>query len=164
MKPEALTLDEALALLSLPRELGPDPRDGRKITARNGRFGPYLEKEKAPEAEKPEYRRLSTEGELLTVTLQQASELFAAERPARTFGRRSATPVEPIATLGPDPTTQRPVIVKPGKYGPYVTDGETNATVPKGEDPKALTLERAAALLAQRRAAGPTKKKRGRRK
>ena len=164
MKPETLSLDEALALLSLPRELGADPRDGRKITARNGRFGPYLEKEKAPEAEKPEYRRIATEAELLTVTLQQASELFAAERPARTFGRRSAAAVEPIATLGPDPTTQRPVIVKPGKYGPYVTDGETNATIPKGEDPKALTLERAASLLAQRRAAGPTKKKRGRRK
>ena len=163
MKPESLTLEEALALLSLPRQLGPDPRDGRKITARNGRFGPYLEKEKAPEAEKPEYRRIATEAELLTVTLQQASELFAAERPARTFGRRSAAAVEPIATLGPDPASQRPVIIKPGKYGPYVTDGETNATIPKGEDPKAITLERAASLLAQRRAAGPVKKKRGRR-
>ena len=163
MKPESLTLDEALALLSLPRELGPDPRDGRKITARNGRFGPYLEKEKAPEAEKPEYRRLGSEGELLTVTLQQASELFAAERPARTFGRRNAAPSEPLATLGPDPASQRLVLVKPGKYGPYVTDGETNATIPKGEDPKSISLERAAALLAQRRAAGPVKKKRGRR-
>ncbi|NUP96183.1 MAG: type I DNA topoisomerase [Planctomycetaceae bacterium] len=163
MKPESLSLDEALALLSLPRALGPDPRDGRKIAAKNGRFGPYLEKEPAPGAEKPEYRRVGSENELLTVTLEAASALFAAERPARTFGRRASTPSEPIATLGPDPTTQRPVIVKPGKYGPYVTDGETNATIPKGEDPKSMSLERAAALLAQKRAAGPVKKKRARR-
>lgn len=163
MKPESLTLDDALALLSLPRRLGLDPKDERKITAKNGRFGPYLEKEPAPGAEKPEYRRLDSEAQLLTVTLEQAVALFAVERQTKGFRGRAAVPQEPIAVLGPDPSNQKPVVIKPGKYGPYVTDGETNATIPKGEDPKSLSLERAASLLAQKRAAGPTKKKRARR-
>jgi DNA topoisomerase-1 len=165
MKPETLTLADALSLLSLPRVLGEDPKDGRRIAAKNGRFGPYLEKAPAPDMEKPEYRRLDSEAQLLTVTLEQACALFAVERQARGFRGRAGTPVEPIATLGPDPSTQKPVVVKAGKYGPYVTDGETNVTIPKGEDPKALTLERAAVLLAQKRAAGPApKRKRGSRR
>ncbi|MBM3976402.1 MAG: type I DNA topoisomerase [Planctomycetes bacterium] len=166
MKAETLTLDEALALLSLPRLLGADPRDGRAIRAKNGRFGPYLEKEKAPDAEKPEYRRIESEERLLTVTLEEASALFAVEQQRKGFrGRAAATPRAPIATLGNDPSNQKPVVVKEGKYGPYVTDGETNVTVPRGEDPKALSLERACVLLAQKRAAGPAPKRprRGRR-
>jgi len=160
MSPETLTLDQALALLSLPRVLGHAPTDERLITAKNGRFGPYLEREKAPGAEKPEYRRLESEAQLLTITLQEALDLYAKEPVRKGFrGRGASTPQEPIAVLGPDPQSQKPIIVKPGKYGPYVTDGETNATVPKGEDPKSLSLERALALLAQRRAAGPSKGK-----
>jgi len=159
MKPETMTLEDALALLSLPRVLGPDPKDGRTITARNGRFGPYLEKAPPAGAEKSEYRRLDSEAQLLTITLEQAVAAFAVERATKGFRGRAATPSEPIAVLGPDPSTQRPVVIKPGKYGPYITDGETNVTIPKGEDPKSLGLERAASLLAQKRAMGPTKKK-----
>lgn len=160
MKPETLTLEDALGLLSLPRRLGVDPKDERPIWAKNGRFGPYLEKSPPPGVEKSEYRRVDSEAQLLTVTLEQAIALFAVERQAKGFRGRAATPQEPIATLGPDPSTQKIILVKPGKYGPYVTDGETNATIPKGEDPKSMGLERAASLLAQKRAAGPAKKKR----
>jgi DNA topoisomerase-1 len=166
MRAETLTLDQALALLSLPRTLGADPRDGRKISARNGRFGPYLQKEPPPDVEKPEYRRLESEEQLLSVTLEEASALYAVEPQRKGFrGRGAGVAREPIATLGPDPATQRPIVVKEGKYGPYVTDGETNVTVPRGEDPKALSLERGASLLAQKRAAGPAPKRprRGRR-
>ena len=159
MKPETVTLEDALALLSLPRALGDDPKDGRAISARNGRFGPYLEKAPPAGAEKSEYRRLESEAQLLTITLEQAVALFAIERASKGFRGRAATPSEPIAVLGPDPSTQRPVVIKSGKYGPYITDGETNVTIPKGEDPKSLGLERAASLLAQKRAMGPTKKK-----
>jgi DNA topoisomerase-1 len=166
MKAETLTLDDALALLSLPRLLGADPRDGRAIRAKNGRFGPYLEKQPPAGVEKPEYRRIESEERLLTVTLDEASALFAVEPQRRGFrGRAAAVAREPIATLGNDPSNQKPVVVKEGKYGPYVTDGETNVTVPRGEDPKALSLERACVLLAQKRAAGPAPKRprRGRR-
>ncbi len=164
MKPEALTLDDALKLLSLPRELGPDPRDGRAIFAKNGRFGPYLEKTPPEGVEKPEYRRLDSEAKLLTVTLEEASALYAVEPQRKGFrGRAAAAATPPIAVLGPDPTSQKPIVVKEGRYGPYVTDGETNATIPKGEDPASVSHERAVSLLAQRRAAGPpAKKKRGR--
>ncbi|TAJ21251.1 MAG: type I DNA topoisomerase [Planctomycetota bacterium] len=163
MKPETLTLGEALALLSLPRLLGADPRDGRAIRAKNGRFGPYLEKEPPAGVEKPEYRRIESEERLLTVTLDEASALFAVEPQRRNFrGRAAGVAREPIATLGADPSNQKPVVVKEGKYGPYVTDGETNVTVPRGEDPKALSLERACVLLAQKRAAGPAPKRSGR--
>jgi DNA topoisomerase-1 len=163
MKPETLTLEDALALLSLPRHLGPDPRDGRPIAAKNGRFGPYLEKAPPEGVEKPEYRRLDSEAKLLTVTLEEASELYTKAPQRKAFGRAAAAATPPIAVLGPDPTSKKPIVVKEGRYGPYVTDGETNATIPKGEDPASVSQERAVALLAQRRAAGPpAKKKRGR--
>ncbi len=164
MKPEGLTLDDALKLLSLPRQLGPDPRDGRAIAAKNGRFGPYLEKAPPEGVEKPEYRRLDSEAKLLTVTLEEASALYAVEPQRKGFrGRAAAAATPPIAVLGPDPTSQKPIVVKEGRYGPYVTDGETNATIPKGEDPASVSHERAVSLLSQRRAAGPpAKKKRGR--
>jgi DNA topoisomerase-1 len=166
MKPESVTLEDALKLLSLPRELGPDPRDGRVIFAKNGRFGPYLEKAPPEGVEKSEYRRLESESRLLTVTLDEASVLYSVVPERKGFrGRAAAVATPPIAVLGPDPTSQKPIVVKEGRYGPYVTDGETNATIPKGEDPASVSHERAVALLSQRRAAGPpAKKKRGRAK
>ncbi|MBL8805015.1 MAG: type I DNA topoisomerase [Planctomycetes bacterium] len=166
MKPESVTLEDALKLLSLPRELGPDPRDGRVIFAKNGRFGPYLEKAPPEGVEKSEYRRLDSENKLLTVTLDEASVLYSVVPERKGFrGRAAAVATPPIAVLGPDPTSQKPIVVKEGRYGPYVTDGETNATIPKGEDPASVSHERAVALLSQRRAAGPpAKKKRGRAK
>jgi DNA topoisomerase-1 len=157
MDPNAVTLETAVQLLALPRSLGVDPKDNRPIRAANGKFGPYLMKEPVDDG-KPEYRRLKKESELLSVTLDEAIALFAVQPQKRTFGRAAATPKEPIAVLGPDPATQKEIRILEGKYGPYATDGETNATLPKGEDPKSTTLERAAALLAEKRAKGPTKK------
>jgi DNA topoisomerase-1 len=157
MDPNAVTLETAVQLLALPRSLGVDPKDNRPIRAANGKFGPYLMKEPLDDG-KPEYRRLKKESELLSVTLDEAIALFAVQPQKRTFGRAAATPKEPIAVLGPDPATQKEIRILEGKYGPYATDGETNATLPKGEDPKSTTLERAAALLAEKRAKGPTKK------
>ena len=162
MDPNAVALETAVQLLALPRSLGVDPKDNRPIRAANGKFGPYLMKEPIDDG-KPEYRRLKKESELLTVTLEEAIASFAVQPQRRTFGRAAAAPREPLAVLGPDPASGKEIRILDGKYGAYATDGETNATLPKGEDPKALTLERAAALLAERRAKGPAKKGRGRR-
>jgi len=157
MDPANMPLETAVQLLALPRSLGVDPKDNRPIRAANGKFGPYLMKEPIDDG-KPEYRRLKKESELLSVTLEEAIALFAVQPQKRTFGRAAATPKDPIAVLGPDPATQKEIRILDGKYGPYATDGETNATLPKGEDPKSTTLERASALLAEKRAKGPSKK------
>ncbi|MBL8860137.1 MAG: type I DNA topoisomerase [Planctomycetes bacterium] len=156
MSPKTVTLHEALQLLSLPRKLGVEA-DGSVITARPGRFGPYLEKV-VPGQEKPETRSLTSEDQLLNVTLEEAQAIFAI--PKRGRGRGVAAP--PLKELGVDPTSGTPIVIKDGKYGPYATDGTTNGSLPKGTSVEDFTLEHAVALLAERRAAGPSKKKKGR--
>jgi DNA topoisomerase I len=153
MSPETITLDEALQLLSLPRVLGVGD-DGEEIVARNGRYGPYVQQGK-------ESRSLESEEQLLTIGLDEALTVLAQPRQRR--GRQAAPPLK---ELGPDPTSGKPIVVKAGRYGPYVTDGETNASLRQGDDPEQLALERAVELLAERRAKGPATKKpgRGRRK
>ena len=147
MSPETMTLDDALRLLSLPREVGPHPDDGVIIQAQNGRFGPYLTWGK-------ETRSLESEEQIFTVTLDEAVALLAQPK-AR--GRRAAGP---LRELGTDAVTGRPVVVKSGRFGPYVTDGETNATLRVGDTPEMVTLDRASELLAERRDAEPSSRPR----
>jgi DNA topoisomerase-1 len=144
MTPETVTLDEALRLLELPRVLGTAP-DGAQVVAQNGRYGPYVRK--GPE-KGSESRSLESEDQLFTVTLAQALELFAQPK-AR--GRRGAA-APPLRVLGPDPVSGQPTVVKEGRFGPYVTDGDTNASLRTGDTVEGLTVERAAELLADRRA------------
>ena len=145
MDPYEVTLELALQLLSIPRDLGSDPETGAVITARNGPHGPYLTKELAGEV-KPETRQLDDEYRLLDVTLADALAAFAVPKQ---YGRRSPKP--PIAELGPDPVTGRPMVVKEGKFGAYVTDGETNASLRVGDVAESLSPERGAELLQSRR-------------
>jgi DNA topoisomerase I len=153
MSPDTISLDEALALLSLPRVVGTDDA-GREITALNGRYGPYLSK--APAADdggKPDSRSLEQEEQLFTITLAEAEAIFA--QPKR---RRGAQPKPPIAELGPHPESGARVRVLDGRFGPYVTDGTINATVPRGVNPEEIDLEQAVELLREREARGPAKK------
>jgi DNA topoisomerase-1 len=140
-----ITLDEALALLALPRVLGTDG-DGVEITAQNGRYGPYLKKGS-------DTRSLANEEHLFTVTLAEAEVLFSLPKP-----RRGRVAKPPLAELGPHPDTGAPVRVLDGRYGPYVTDGSTNASVPRGTDPESLTPEQAIELLRERAARAPAKR------
>ena len=133
--PETVTLEEALQLLSLPRSLGNDS-EGREVVASPGRFGPYLKRSDG------DTRSLTSEDQLLTVTMAEAEALYAQPKTRR--GRQQKPP---IAELGEHPDTQAPIRVLDGRYGPYVTDGTTNATVPRGTDPAELTLPEAVALL-----------------
>jgi DNA topoisomerase-1 len=142
---DTVTLDDAVKLLTLPRTLG--EVDGEPITAQNGRYGPYVKKGS-------DSRSLETEGQLFTVTLAEALALLAQPK---TRGRRSAA-APPLKELGSDPVSGKPMVVKDGRFGPYVTDGETNASLRKGDDVETLTDERAIELLADRRARGPVKK------
>jgi len=139
MSPETVSLDEALRLLSLPRMLG--SVDGDDVTAQNGRYGPYVKKGS-------ESRSLETEEQLFTITLDEALALLA--QPPRRRGRRAAR--ASLRELGADPTTGRPIVLRDGRFGPYVTDGETNASLRRGDSVEGLTPERAAELLAERRA------------
>jgi DNA topoisomerase-1 len=140
---DSVTLDEALRLLTLPRTLG--ELDGEPVTVQNGRYGPYVKKG-------TDSRSLEGEDQLFTLGLAEAKEMFAQPK---TRGRgRAATP--PLRELGEDPTG-RPIVIKDGRFGPYVTDGETNASLRKGDDVESVTLQRAVELLAERRAAGPAK-------
>jgi DNA topoisomerase-1 len=141
MDPTEVTLDDALRLLSLPRVVGTAP-DGDEILAQNGKFGPYLTKG----SDGKDSRSLGAEEELFTVTLDEALKLFA--EPKR---RGRAAPKPPLAELGPDPVTGKPMVVKDGRFGPYVTDGETNASLRVGDEPGSLSPERAAELLQNRR-------------
>lgn len=154
MSPKTLTLAQALQLLSLPRALGDDV-DGNPIAAALGRFGPYLIK-RVPGAEKPDYRNLKSEEQLFTLTLEEARAIYAQPKGAR---RRGGADLPPLKELGVDPASGSPVIVKDGKYGPYCTDGTTNASLPKGAKVEDFTLVEAARLLAERREAAPAKKK-----
>ena len=140
MSPETVSLDDALKLLSLPRVVG--EIDGDEVTAQNGRYGPYVKKG-------TESRSLETEGQLFTVTLEEARALLA--QPARRRGKKGAAS-GPLKELGADPTSGRPIVVRDGRFGPYVTDGETNASLRRGDSPDGVTLERATELLAERRA------------
>ncbi|MGK5532850.1 type I DNA topoisomerase [Streptomyces sp. URMC 129] len=146
MSLDAVTLDDALKLLSLPRVVGTDPESGQEITAQNGRYGPYLKKG-------TDSRSLADEEQLFTVTLEEALAIYAQPKQR---GRAAAKP--PLKELGEDPVTGRPVVVKDGRFGPYVTDGETNATLRRDDDPETITPERGYELLAEKRAKGPAKK------
>jgi DNA topoisomerase I len=152
MSPESVTLEDALKLLSLPRSVGADPGTGEEIVALNGRYGPYVKKG-------DDTRSLASEDELFTVTVETALRLFA--EPKR---RGRAAAAAPLKELGADPVTGRPLVVKDGRYGPYVTDGETNASLRErdGDTVESLTPERAAELIQARRDAGPST--RGRKK
>ncbi|MBW8826089.1 MAG: type I DNA topoisomerase [Acidobacteria bacterium] len=150
MSLEAITVDEALRLLSLPRVVGVDPADGVEITAQNGRYGPYITKDK-------ETRSLDSEAALFTLTLDEALALLAQPKQ---FGRQRAAAKPPLRELGDDPVSGKPVVVKEGRFGPYVTDGETNASLRKGDLVEEVTIERAAELLQDRRDRGPVTKKR----
>jgi DNA topoisomerase-1 len=147
MSLDTVTLEDALRLLSLPRVVGADPESGEEITAQNGRYGPYLKKG-------TDSRSLEREEQLFTVTLEEALALYAQPK---LRGRQAAAP---LAELGPDPVSTKPIVVKDGRFGPYVTDGETNATLRKDDDPASMTLERAIELLADKRARGPAPKRR----
>jgi DNA topoisomerase-1 len=151
MKPEEVNLEVALKLLSLPRELGAHPETGKPVVAYNGRFGPYVKSG-------DETRSLPADLSPLEVTLQQAVALLAQPKQMR---RGFGAPREPLKTLGESPVTKQPVQVMTGRYGPYVTDGATNASLPKDLSVEEVTLERGLELLAARAAAGPAK--RGRR-
>ncbi len=142
-----VTLADAVTLLALPRVVGTDPESGDEITAQNGRYGPYLRKG-------TDSRSLETEDQIFTVTLEQAQAIYA--QPKRGRGRTAAAP---LRELGDDPTVGTPIVVKDGRFGPYVTDGEYNATLRKDDAVETITLERAAELLADKRAAGPAKKR-----
>ena len=146
-----VTLEQALDLLNLPRVVGQDA-EGVDITVHNGRYGPYLKKG-------ADSRSLESEDQIFTVTLDQALELFA--QPKRRRGRAAAR--APLRELGTDPDTGRPVVIKDGRFGPYVTDGQTNVTLRRGDDPATVTPERAYELLTDKRAKGPAKKRTPRR-
>jgi DNA topoisomerase-1 len=148
MSPSTLTLEDALRLLSLPRVVGQDPESSEPIEALNGRYGPYVRRGR-------DTRSLDDEEQLFTVTLDEALRLFA--EPKR--GGRQAAP--PLREIGDDPVSGKPMVVRSGRYGFYVTDGETNASLRErdGDTVEGLTVERAAELLQARRDAGPAKKR-----
>jgi DNA topoisomerase-1 len=150
MNPETVTLEEALRLLSLPRTVGADPADGVEVVATNGRYGPFIKKGS-------ESRSLESEEQIFTLTLDEALALLAQPKQ-----RRQRASTAPLRELGPDPASGKSIVVKDGRFGPYVTDGETNASLRSGDAVEALTLERAVELLADRRSRGPAKR-RGRR-
>jgi DNA topoisomerase-1 len=160
MSPKTLTLAQALKLLSLPRAIGDDV-DGNPITAAIGRFGPYLAKA-VPGAEKPDYRNLKSEDQLFTITLDEARAIYAQPKGMRRRGAAAALP--PLRELGVDPTTGAPIVIRDGKYGPYCTDGTTNGSLPKDAKVEEFSLTEAVRLLAERREAGPKKRKKGGRK
>ncbi|MFS4096512.1 type I DNA topoisomerase [Streptomyces sp. AF1A] len=145
MSLDTVTLEDALKLMSLPRVVGTDA-EGQEITAQNGRYGPYLKKG-------TDSRSLQTEEQLFTITLEEALAIYAQPKQR---GRAAAKP--PLKELGEDPVSGKPVVVKDGRFGPYVTDGETNATLRSGDSVETITPERGFELLAEKRAKGPAKK------
>ncbi|MGC4980408.1 MULTISPECIES: type I DNA topoisomerase [unclassified Streptomyces] len=142
---DTVTLDDALKLMSLPRVVGKDA-EGVEITAQNGRYGPYLKKG-------TDSRSLTSEDQLFTITLEEALEIYSQPKQR---GRAAAKP--PLKELGTDPVSEKPVVVKDGRFGPYVTDGETNATLRSDDSVEDITPERGYELLAEKRAKGPAKK------
>lgn len=151
MSVDTIDLDTALQLLSLPRVVGVDPESGAEITAQNGRFGPYLKKG-------TDSRSLDDEKQIFDITLEEALAKYAEPK----YGARRASSA--LKEFDADPVSGKPIKLKDGRFGPYVTDGETNATVPRGEDAMAITFERAVELIADKRAKGPAPKKTAARK
>ncbi|MFK0159258.1 type I DNA topoisomerase [Streptomyces sp. NPDC090493] len=145
MSLDTVTLADALQLMSLPRVVGADA-EGQEITAQNGRYGPYLKKG-------TDSRSLTSEDQLFTITLEEALAIYAQPKQR---GRAAAKP--PLKELGTDPVSEKPVVVKDGRFGPYVTDGETNATLRSGDSVEMITPERGYELLAEKRAKAPAKK------
>ncbi|OZF05212.1 DNA topoisomerase I [Rhodococcus sp. 15-2388-1-1a] len=143
-----ITLEDALKLLSLPRVVGVDPESKEEILAQNGRYGPYLKKG-------TDSRSLADEDQMFTVTLEEALKIYA--EPKRRGRQGEAKP--PLREMGVDPISEKPMVIKDGRFGPYVTDGETNASLRKDDDVESITDDRASELLADRRARGPVKKK-----
>jgi DNA topoisomerase-1 len=139
---DTVSLDDAVRLLSLPRTLG--ELDGEPVTAQNGRYGPYVKKG-------TDSRSLESEDQLFTLTLAEAKEMFAQPKPRG----RASTAAPPLRDLGADPATGKPMVIKDGRFGPYVTDGETNASLRKDDEVASITVQRAAELLADRRLAPP---------
>ena len=146
MSASDITLEQALQILQLPRTIGADPETGEEIVAANGRFGPFLKRGS-------ETRSLDNEAQLFTVTTEEALSLFAAPKQ-----RRYGTPAVPLRELGVDPESGSAVVLRSGRFGPYVTDGTTNASLRRGDDPDELSFERALELIAERRAAGPARR------
>jgi DNA topoisomerase-1 len=142
MSPENVSLADALRLLSLPRLIGTDP-GGAEVFAGAGRYGPYVKRG-------DDFRSLDSEDKLFTVTLDEALALLAAPK---TRQRRPAAP--PLREMGVDPLTDLPLVIKDGRFGPYVTDGETNASLRRGQTPESLSIEQASEMLAEKRAKGP---------
>jgi DNA topoisomerase I len=153
MSLDTIGLDDAVRLLGIPRVVGV-AEDGEEVVARNGRYGPYIQKGK-------ESRSLEAEEQLLSIDLPGALALLAQPKQRR-GQQRAAT--KPLRELGTDPVGGKEIVLKEGRFGPYVTDGETNASLRKGDDPETVTLDRAVELLAERRAKGPAKKGGRRRK
>lgn len=146
MSLNTVTLEDALKLLSLPRVVGTDPETGTEITAQNGRYGPYLKRG-------TDSRTLPSEEAIFTTTLEEALAIYA--QPKR---GRGATAAPPLRELGDDPTSEKPIVVKEGRFGAYVTDGTTNRTLPRDVTPETITREQAIELLADKRAQAPKKK------
>ncbi|MFM7623650.1 MAG: topoisomerase C-terminal repeat-containing protein, partial [Actinomycetota bacterium] len=154
---DTVTLGDALKLLSLPKVLGTDSQTGEEITVQNGRYGPYLKRG-------TDSRTLTSEEQLFSITLDEAEEIYKQPKV-----RRRGVAKPPLKDLGADPATKRQIIIKDGRFGMYVTDGETNATLRRGDTVEAMTIERALELLAGRRAweienGGAPKKKSSRKK
>jgi DNA topoisomerase-1 len=147
--PEDMTFDRALQLLSLPRQVGPHPEDQEMVLAGLGRYGPYIQKGKT-------YVNLPGIDDALEIGLNRAVALF--EEKKNGGGRRGRQAQAPLKEFAESPVTGKPVRLLDGRFGQYVADGVTNATLPKGADPNALTFDDALALLAARAELGPTKK------
>jgi DNA topoisomerase-1 len=148
---ETIELDTALRLLSLPRDVGLDPESGEMITAQNGRYGPYLKKG-------TDTRSLDTEEKIFEIDLEGALARFAEPKYQ---GRKAASALK---TFDADPVSGKPILLKDGRFGPYVTDGEINATVPRGLPLEELDFEQAVQLIADKRAKGPSPKRTGAKK
>jgi len=146
MSVETVTLEQALQLMSLPRVVGADA-EGVEITAQNGRYGPYLKKG-------TDSRSLTSEDQIFSITLDEALAIYAAPK---TRGRAAAA--GPLKELGPDPVSGKPIVVKDGRFGPYVTDGEVNATLRRTDSVEEITHERAVELIAEKREKGPAPKR-----
>jgi len=147
MSVDEIDLDTALKLLSLPRIVGVDPESGDEITAQNGRFGPYLKKG-------TDSRSLESESQIFDVTLEQALEIYA--QPKYGAGRRASSA---LAEFEADPVSGKPIRIRDGRFGAYVTDGETNVTIPRGQTVDDITFEVAVQMLADKRAKGPAPKR-----
>jgi len=147
MSVDTITLKQALKLLALPRTVG-IAADGQEITAQNGRYGPYLKKG-------TDSRSLATESQIFDITLAEAEAIYAQPK-----GRGGRTASGPLRELGPDPSNGKPMVIRDGRFGAYVTDGEVNATLRRTDSVEAMTVERAAELLAEKRAKGPAPKQR----